>query len=65
MIPEDRAEMQRRLNQEESLIGHGLEPIPESASELWISCEPGGIPELWTRRQALARIEQVRREGAA
>ena len=56
MRPEDRAEMQHRLNQEELLIRRGFEPIPENGGELWISCEPGGAPELWTRAQALAEL---------
>lgn len=56
MIPEDRAEMQHRLNQEELLISRGFEPIPENAGELFISCAPGGVPELWTRAQALEEL---------
>ncbi len=35
MIPEDLAEMQRRLNQEELLIKHGFEPLLENGRELW------------------------------
>ena len=61
MIPEDLVEVSRRLNQEELLIHRGFEPIPENGGELWISCEPGGVPELWTRAQALEELDVLDR----
>ncbi len=61
MTPEDLAEMRRRLSQEELLIRHGFEPVPENGGELWISCLPGGEPELWTRARALEELTALDR----
>ena len=60
---EDRAELTKRLNQEELLISHNFKPVPKNGSELWISYLPGGVAELWTRAQAWDRIEELQREG--
>jgi hypothetical protein len=64
MTPQDRAQMTRHLEGEALLRAHDFQPAPRNGGELWISYPPDGVPELWTRRQALDRIEDLQREDA-
>ena len=64
MRPEDRLEMASLLEQEALLHRHGFEPVPENGGELWISLGTDGIPQLWTRAQALEELAAREREGA-
>ena len=62
MIPEDRAEMQRRLSQEQLLHAHGFEPVLPDGRELFTR-----DLELYTRGRALVvSLEKLsgEREGA-
>jgi hypothetical protein len=63
--PEDLAQMASHLEGEALLHAHGFKPTPRDGSELWISYLLNGVPELWTRRQALDRIEDLQREEAS
>jgi hypothetical protein len=60
--PEDLAQMASHLEGEALLHAHGFKPTPKNGGELWISYLHNGVPELWTRRQALDRIEDLQGE---
>ena len=65
MTLEELQNMTRRLEQEALLHRHGFKPVPKNGGELCISYLLGDVLELWTRRQALDRIEDLQREEAA